>query len=140
MKLHTRILVGLVVGAAAGLGARALPESPWLEWGARNVLEPVGQVFLRLLLMTVVPLIFASLVLGVAGLGDVRRLGRTAAVTMVYFLLSTAAAVAIGLFLAQVVEPGSGIPQATRDHLLAVYRSQTASLQQSGGGIDAGTL
>src|SRR4029453_18214912 len=72
--LHVRILIGLAIGAGAGGGPRIAPgsESPGLAWAVTQVAEPIGQLFLRLLLMTVVPLVFTSLVAGVAGVGDVR--------------------------------------------------------------------
>src|SRR5688572_9654087 len=76
--LHTRILVGLVVGVMAGLAANLTlgGGDRRLEWVVHHVTEPVGALFLRGLLMIVVPLIGSSLVLGVAAIGDVRRLGR----------------------------------------------------------------
>src|SRR5687767_9958867 len=76
--LHVRILLGLVIGATLGSAARALlgPESPRLAWLIGYIAEPAGQLFLRSLLMTVVPLVVSSLIVGVAGIGDVRRLGR----------------------------------------------------------------
>ena len=72
MKLHTRIIVGLVAGAAIGGAARHLePLAHVIDW-----LEPVGTIFIRLITMVVVPLVIASLFVGVASLGDIRRLGR----------------------------------------------------------------
>ena len=81
IPLHVRILLGLVVGAALGGAARAVlgPDAPALAWVVRHIAEPVGQLFLRSLLMTVVPLVVSSLIVGVAGIGDVRRLGRVGA-------------------------------------------------------------
>ncbi len=75
MPLHTRILIGLLVGVVAGVAAnKLLGGDHWFVAGAiRHVTEPVGTLFLRLLLMIVVPLVFSSLVVGVAGIGDIRR-------------------------------------------------------------------
>src|SRR5207253_57525 len=61
-----------------------------VQWVGNNVAGPVGQIFLRMLLMTIVPLVFASLTLGVAGLGDIRKIGRVGGRTIAYFLVSTA--------------------------------------------------
>jgi DAACS family dicarboxylate/amino acid:cation (Na+ or H+) symporter len=141
MQLHNRILLGLVAGAACGLTARALaPGASWVSAAADWVAEPVGQVFLRLLLMTVVPLVFASVVLGVAGIGDVRRLGRAGGITLSLFLLSTALSVVVGLALVHLVQPGSGIDAQTRDQLLASYRDQAAGLQAGGGKLGVQTI
>ena len=77
MKLHTRILLGLVLGIACGTAAHVWAAgSGWLEWVLENLTTPVGKVFLRGMFMMVAPLLFASLVLGVAGLDDLRALGR----------------------------------------------------------------
>src|SRR5262245_49608853 len=78
MPLHTRIFIGLAVGVVAGVGVNRLlgGDHPAVKWVIANITEPVGQLFLRVLLMTVIPLVFSSLVVGVAGLGDVRKLGR----------------------------------------------------------------
>jgi dicarboxylate/amino acid:cation (Na+ or H+) symporter, DAACS family len=70
MPRHTKILLGLIVGLAGGLLVHAFAGGePWVEWTVRNVAYPVGQLFLRLIVMIVVPLVFSSLVLGVLELG-----------------------------------------------------------------------
>jgi DAACS family dicarboxylate/amino acid:cation (Na+ or H+) symporter len=133
VKLHTKIVIGLVVGAVCGTAANAFaPGATWVKWIADNLAGPVGQIFLRMLLMTVVPLVFASLTLGVAGLGDVRRVGRVGARTIAYFLVSTAISATIGIILVNVVRPGAGLDPAIREQLMATYRSQAAGLQAGG--------
>ena len=91
------------------------------------VVRPVGTIFLRLLMMLVVPLVFASLAVGVHSLGDVRRLGRVGVKTLVYYLATTAIAVGIGLAGANLVRPGRFLSQRDRQELLAA--GSTASLQ-----------
>lgn len=136
MQLHSKILLGLLAGAACGLTARILaPGADWVRAVTDWVAEPIGQVFLRLLLMTVVPLVFASVVLGVAGIGDVRRLGRTGGLTLLLFVTSTALSVVVGLAIVHVVQPGSGIDAATREQLLASYRNQASGMQATGVGM-----
>ena len=75
MALHTKILLGLLVGAVAGVGANTVlgGDHTVVEVLNHYVAGPVGQVFLRLLFMIVMPLVFASIALGVTGIGDVRR-------------------------------------------------------------------
>jgi len=111
IPLHTRILLALVLGAGAGGIANAVlgPASPRLIWTATNLTEPVGQLFLRLLLLLVVPLVFSSLVVGVAGMGDIRRLGRVGARTLGYTLVMSTISVVIGLTLANTMRPGERI-------------------------------
>jgi Na+/H+-dicarboxylate symporter len=78
LLLHTRILIGLGVGIAGGLLADTLfgGDDLRVQWVIANITEPVGQLFLRVLLMIVVPLVLSSLVVGIAGLGDIRKIGR----------------------------------------------------------------
>jgi len=121
----TRILAGLVAGAVAGVVANlAAGGDPRLESFIRYSTEPLGQIWLRSLIMVVVPLVFATLTLGVSSLGDLRHLGRVGAKTMAYFLMVTALAVTIGLTLVNIIQPGDGLDIETRDRLLATYSQQ----------------
>jgi len=125
VALHTKILLGLVAGATAGVIANIYArESPALLWIVDNVAQPVGQVFLRMLFMVVVPLVFASLTMGVASLGDLRRIGRVGLKTMLLFLCTTALAVIVGLILVNLVNPGEALDPSVRTQLLAEYSAQ----------------
>ena len=123
MALHTRILIGLALGVVAGVIAnRALGgDDPRIAWTISNITEPVGTLFLRLLLMIVVPLVFSSLVVGVAGIGDVRRLGRVGLKSFLYTFVISAISVIIGLTLANTIRPGERIDAATAAGLQARY-------------------
>ncbi len=141
MALHTKILLGLVIGAIAGVGSNMLwGDAPALGWIVDNLAQPVGQIFMRMLFMVVVPLVFTSLTLGVAGLGDVRRIGRIGGKTLGIFVLTTTFAVAIGLTLANVVEPGGALDPEVRSALLDAYAGEAAArvgaAQSSGFGIN----
>jgi DAACS family dicarboxylate/amino acid:cation (Na+ or H+) symporter len=141
MKLHTKILLGLALGAIAGVAVNMLAaDAGWLAWINRYVTGPVGQVFLRLLFMVVMPLVFATLSLGVAGLGDLRNVGRVGAKTLGYFLVTTALAAALGLVLVNTVRPGDGLPGETVERLQGIYAGQAqerfASSGAAGFGID----
>src|SRR5687768_3240690 len=128
MPLHTRILIGLAIGAGAGLlvNAGIGADTPAVAWLVRNVTEPVGQLFLRLLLMIVVPLVFSSLVVGVAGVGDVRKLGRVGLKTLAYTVVLSAISVVIGLVLANTIRPGKRIDAVTAEGLAARYSDAAA--------------
>jgi Na+/H+-dicarboxylate symporter len=88
-------------------------EHPRVVWIVDNLTNPVGQVFLRLLLMIVVPLVFASLVVGVAGIGDIRKLGRVGLKSFAYCLILSAISVVIGLTLANTIRPGKRVNPET---------------------------
>ncbi len=123
LALHWKILIGLVLGAAAGLSANLLlRDDPALTWFTRNIADPIGQIFLRLIFMVVIPLVFAALVLGIAGIGDVRKLGRMGARTFLYTLVLSAASVAIGLALANLIRPGD-LPADIQEELRKNYTS-----------------
>ncbi|HEX8723736.1 MAG TPA: dicarboxylate/amino acid:cation symporter [Pyrinomonadaceae bacterium] len=130
MPLHTRILIGLAVGVLAGVAVNALrgDRDPGVEWFVSNFTEPVGALFLRLLLMIVVPLVFSSLVVGVAGIGDVRKLGRVGLKSFAYCLVISAISVVIGLTLANTIRPGERIDPATSAALQQRY-GEAASKQ-----------
>ena len=140
MKLHTKILIGLSAGAVCGLAANAWAGgADWVRWVDKNVAGPVGQIFLRLLLMTVVPLVFTSITLGVAQFGDIRKVGRVGGRAIGYFLLSTLISAVIGIVLVNLVQPGLGVSAEVRSQLLQTYRGQVAGLQAGGSttfGVD----
>jgi Na+/H+-dicarboxylate symporter len=125
-RLANRILAGLAIGAVAGAAVLLLGSVwPGLLAGAQAlataVFDPLGQVFLRLLFFVVIPLIFASLALGVAQLGELSRLGPLAGRTFTLFVANMAIAVALGLVMMNVVQPGASIDADTRERLVAEY-------------------
>lgn len=120
MPLHTRMLIGFIVGLGAGIAANLLVgEAAWLDALIRYVADPVGQVFLRLLFMLVIPLVFSALVLGVVELGDPQSLGRIGGRTLIWILVVTTAAVTIGMVMVNLFQPGAGIPADVAATLLA---------------------
>ncbi len=128
-SLHRRILSGVLLGAAAGVLANLLAGGePWLEATVRYVTQPVGTLFLRLLLMLVIPLVFAGLVSGVAGLGDVRHLGRVGLRTLAFTVLFSSLAVLLGLLMANVLQPGAGVSEAARAQLAASAAERSGAI------------
>jgi DAACS family dicarboxylate/amino acid:cation (Na+ or H+) symporter len=129
MKLHTKIMLGLVIGAALGILANSTlgGAHPLVAGINKYVAGPIGQIFLRMLFMIVVPLIFASISLGVAGLGDLRRVGRIGAKALTYFLVTTALATTLGLVVVRMVRPGERISTETRTSLMETYAGDASS-------------
>ena len=128
MPLHTRIFIGLVAGVVAGVAANMLlgGNDPRVVWTVTNITEPIGTLFLRLLLMIVVPLVFSSLVVGVAGIGDVRKLGRVGLKCFVYTFVISAVSVVIGLTVTNMIRPGERVDPVTRAGLEERYGSDAA--------------
>jgi DAACS family dicarboxylate/amino acid:cation (Na+ or H+) symporter len=135
MPLHTRILLGLVLGAVTGLTASALlgPDDPRLAWTVRHLAQPIGGLFVRLLLMVVIPLVFSALVVGVAGVGDIRKLGRVGLKAFGYTLVVSAISVAIGLTLANTIRPGERVSAQTAAALEARYGEQAQARVEAAG-------
>ena len=128
LPLHTRIVIGLLAGLVAGLAANMLVggDHPAVAWTVFHLTEPVGTLFLRLLLMIVIPLVFSSLVTGVAGVGDIRQLGRVGLKTFAYTIVLSAISVVIGLTLANTIRPGKRIDAVTAQGLAARYSDAAA--------------
>jgi len=129
MPQHTRILLGLVIGAVTGLAANALfgADDPTVRFVAREVASPIGALFLRLLLMIVVPLVFSALVIGVAGIGDIRKLGRVGAKAFGYTLVVSAISVLIGITLANTIRPGERVSRETAAALAERFSQDAAT-------------
>jgi dicarboxylate/amino acid:cation (Na+ or H+) symporter, DAACS family len=128
MALHTKILLGLLVGVIGGLIANRLlgGSNENLVWFIKNFTEPIGQLFLSLLLMIVVPLVFSSLIVGVAGIGDIRKLGRIGAKSFIYCLVISAISVVIGLTLANTIQPGKRIAPEIAEQMKTQFGGDAA--------------
>ncbi len=124
MKLYTKISIGLIAGAVVGIGVNL---TGW-EFGGNVVatIENFGIGWIRLITMVVIPLVVASLVVGAASLGDLRSVGRVGGKTVTYYLITTSVAVSIGLILSNVIKPGRGLSDASRQALLAEYGGEAA--------------
>ena len=140
MSLLTKIFVGMILGIAVGLiVGDATVTIGGQEIGLASI-QPVGDLFLRLIRMVVVPLVFASLLVGTASLGDPKKLGRIGMKTIGLYLVTTALAITLGLIIANSVKPGSRLPAETQQELMTAYQEQAAgaeaSLRQRPGTID----
>ena len=129
-KLANRILLGLVFGAVAGAAVLLVGgAAPGILEAARRisttVFDPLGQIFLRMLFFVVIPLVFASLAVGVAQLGSLSRLGPLAGRTFTLFFLNMSIAVALGMVMMNVIEPGAALDADTRAKLVQEYGSQS---------------
>ncbi len=133
MALHTKILIGLLVGVIGGLAANwALGGSHvGVTWTIKNITQPVGSLFLNLLLLIVVPLVFSSLIVGVSGIGDVRKLGRIGLKSFAYCLVISAISAVIGIGLANAIQPGKRVSEETATQLKEKFKSRATSETES---------
>ncbi len=138
IPLHTKILLGLVIGAVLGIGCNISYSVPTtgqpnardqdangvddrVDSVALNVIDPLGRVFLRLILMVVLPLVFSALALAVRDLGDLRHLGRVGGRTLTLTALMSLVAVMIGVVLVNTFRPGERLSDAKRQALSQQY-------------------
>ncbi|TSD76088.1 cation:dicarboxylase symporter family transporter [Pseudomonas sp. KBS0710] len=131
IALVWQIMIGLLAGIAIGALLHRFPESrPWL---VDNILQPAGDVFIKLMKMIVVPIVFACMVVGIAGHGDGKALGRIGVKTLSYFFCITTLAIIVGLVLGNLLKPGAGTE-------LASLHAATVTLPTSGGGHSLGQI
>jgi DAACS family dicarboxylate/amino acid:cation (Na+ or H+) symporter len=140
-KLQWRILIGFVTGLVGGLLAYTFArDAEWVATVVTYVTGPIGQIFLRLLFMLVIPLLFAALVVGIAEMGEVRALRRIGLTTLAYTVVVSSIAVAVSLMAVNLLRPGDGVDPVAARELLAQggegARSIVAASAESGAGVN----
>ncbi|WP_434134923.1 glutamate/aspartate:proton symporter GltP [Pseudomonas luteola] len=128
LSLAWQILIGLALGIA--VGALLNYFSGEKAWWIDNVLKPGGDIFIRLIKMIVIPIVISTLIVGIAGVGDSKKLGRIGLKTIVYFEIVTTIAIVVGLMLANFFQPGSGIDMSTLGTVdISQYQKTTQEVQ-----------
>lgn len=126
ISLAAQILIGLAIGVIVGA----------VFYGNENVqtyLQPIGDIFLNLIKMIVVPIIISTLIVGVAGTGDIKQLGRLGGKTLIYFEVITTIAIFVGLLSANLFQPGVGIDMdALQKSDISAYEETTAQQEDQG--------
>ena len=146
VALHTKIVIGLLIGTTLGLSGNWLAQQPTmsdanpvdlntnglddrLDWISLNLAEPLGKIFLRLMFMVVLPLVFSALALAVVEIGDIRRLGRVGLRTLLFTAILSGIAVLLGVTLVGTVKPGQSLSPETRDRLERRYGGEAAAAE-----------
>lgn len=130
ISLAWQILIALVLGIALGAVLHEQQESR--QWLISNILSPAGDIFIRLIKMIVVPIVIATLIVGIAGVGDAKKLGRIGFKTILYFEIITTVAIILGITLANVFQPGHGIDMSTLTAVdISQYQKTTEQVQSS---------
>ena len=123
LALHWKIIIGMVLGVVYGLIANQIG---WVSF-TNDWIKPWGTIFVNLLKLIAVPLVFASLIKGVASLSDISRLSRIGGKTITFYLVSTVIAITIGLFLVNSVQPGNTFSEEKRMELKETYASKVGA-------------
>jgi len=138
-KLQWRILIGFIAGLAAGLLAYTLtPGAAWVETVITYVTGPIGQIFLRLLFMLVIPLLFSALVVGIAEMGEIRALRNIGVRTLIYTIIVSGIAVVLSIALVNLLRPGDGVDPVAAQELLAQGGENAASIVEASAETGAG--
>lgn len=138
-RLQYWMLGGFLAGLVLGLAAYSLAGgAPWIGWIATNVTGPVGQIFLRLLFMLVIPLLVSALIVGVAEMGEIRALRKVGVRTLIYTVLVSSIAVAISLAVVNLLRPGAGVDPATAQALLETSGPNAKAIVASAGEAASG--
>lgn len=138
IPLHTQIIIGLVLGLVFGLASIQFGWSP--EFTSKYI-KPFGTIFVNALKMIAVPLVLASLITGIASLGDIAKLSRMGGKTIAVYLFTTTIAITIGLICVNILQPGKKLPQSTRENLMALYSGDVESRENVAQSVkDAGPL
>ncbi len=142
MPLHVKMAIGFLVGLIGGLIVYTTqPDAPWVETFMNWVTEPIGQIFLRLLFMLVVPLLFSALVVGISEMGEIRALKRVGLRTLFYTVIVSSIAVAVSLVVVNLLQPGAGVDRELAASLLAESSGRAGEIVETSAeqptGVDA---
>lgn len=139
LSLQWKMVIGFVVGLVAGLIAYMTSrDALWVEWLTTYVTGPIGQIFLRLLFMLVIPLLFSALVMGISEMGEIRALKRVGIRTLIYTVAVSTIAVAVSLFFVNWLKPGVGVDKQLANQLLADAESGARSIVERSGEAPSG--
>jgi Na+/H+-dicarboxylate symporter len=141
-RLQWRMLIGFAAGLVAGLVAYTFArDATWVANVVAYITGPLGQLFLRLLFMLVIPLLFSALVVGIAEMGEIRALKRVGLWTLGYTVVVSGIAVAISLAVVNLIKPGAGVDPVAARELLAQGGAGAKSILEKSGeaktGVDA---
>lgn len=138
-RLQYWMFAGFAGGLIAGLVAYSLADgAPWISWTAANITGPIGQIFLRLLFMLVIPLLVSALIVGVAEMQQMRALRSIGVRTLVYTVFVSAISVAISLAVVNLLQPGAGVDPQTAQALLATSGDNARSIVEHAGEAKTG--
>lgn len=130
-RLQWQMLIGFVGGLVLGLIVYATGGGAWVETVTTYITGPIGQIFLRLLFMLVIPLLFSALVVGVAEMGEIAALKSVGIRTLVYTILVSAIAVTISLLTVNILQPGAGVDPSIANGLAADVTEKASSIVKS---------
>ena len=142
LELQWQMLIGFLVGLIAGLLVYSTQrDAAWVDTFTTYVTQPIGQVFLRLLFMLVIPLLFSALVVGISEMGEIKSLKRVGLRTLGYTVVVSSIAVAVSLAVVNLLKPGVGVDRAAASQMLQDSAGRAGEIVKMGveqpSGVDA---
>jgi DAACS family dicarboxylate/amino acid:cation (Na+ or H+) symporter len=142
LELQWQMLIGFLVGLIAGLIVYATQrDAAWVETFTTYVTQPIGQIFLRLIFMLVIPLLFSALIVGISEMGEIKALKRVGLRTLAYTVIVSSIAVAVSLAAVNLLQPGAGVDRGAANEMLQESAGRASAIVKTGAeqpsGIDA---
>src|SRR5918994_5441630 len=142
LELQWQMLTGFLVALIAGLlDYSTQRDAAWVDTFTTYVTQPIGQVFLRLLFMLVIPLLFSALVVGISEMGEIKSLKRVGLRTLAYTVVVSSIAVAVSLAVVNLLQPGAGVDRAAASQMLQDSAGRASEIVKTGAeqpsGVDA---
>lgn len=137
-KLTIQIIIALILGIIVGSVLSPMADQSWVQWVDQYIFNLVGQLFLNMIFMMVVPVVFISIVLGVVNVGDPKMLGGIGLKTLAFYLATTAIAITIAMIVANVLNPGEGQSELLDSDEVSEYRETELEGGATGDAIQQG--
>lgn len=137
-KLTIQIIIALILGIIVGSVLSPMANQSWVQWVDQYIFNLVGQLFLNMIFMMVVPVVFISIVLGVVNVGDPKMLGGIGLKTLAFYLATTAIAITIAMVVANLLNPGEGQSQLLDSEEVSEYRETELEGGSTGEAIQQG--
>lgn len=135
-RLTLYIIIGLIAGIVIGSIFSPMSDQAWVQWIDQYIFNVVGQLFLSMIFMMVVPVVFISIVLGVVGVGDPKTLGSLGIKTLAFYLVTTSIAISLAIVVALVLEPGTGQSELLDTSEVEDYRETELEGGETGEAVD----
>lgn len=133
IPLHIKILIGLVLGVLWGIISVSAEVNPEITTG---YIQPLGTIFIALLKMVAMPLVLASLIVGVSSMNDFKKLSRIGGRTIGIYICTTVIAISVGLILVNLIKPGYQLPEATRSNLMNLYAQNVSTKMETASNLE----
>lgn len=135
-KMTVYIVIGLIAGIVVGSLFSTMSDQAWVQWIDQYVFNVVGQLFLSMIFMMVVPVVFVSIVLGVFNVGDPKTLGSLGIKTIAFYMVTTAIAISLAIGVALILQPGEGQSELLAGDEVSEYRESELEGGDTGTAIE----